>query len=174
MVVQMREQGSQAVDLSASFYALYDRDAVVVLRYLRSAVRDHALAEDLCGDTFCRAWDAWPRFRGDDTEARAWVMRIARNLVIDRVRRDGRVKFEVLPEADALAARDNTSDTAEGLDLRRAMAGLGRDDRDLLAMRIAGLSHAEIGQVQGKSEDAVKKAWQRALAQLRGQLEKDA
>jgi DNA-directed RNA polymerase specialized sigma24 family protein len=54
------------------------------------------------------------------------------------------------------------------------MSRLGRDDRDLLAMRVAGLSHLEIGSVQGKSEAAVKKAWQRALKQLRSELEADA
>ena len=174
MILEMRQQRSSAMDLSDSFYALYEREALVVLRYLSSAVRNHALAEDLCGDTFCRAWDSWPRFSGDDREARAWVIRIARNLVIDRVRRDGRVKFEALPEGGGPEGLDPTASTAEAIDLRRAMSNLGRDDRDLLAMRVAGLSHAEIGIVQKRSEEAVKKAWQRALAQLKSQLESDA
>jgi RNA polymerase sigma-70 factor (ECF subfamily) len=172
MVIDVRQQGTAAADLSAGFYALYEREAALVMRYLRSAVRDRALAEDLCGDAFCRAWDAWPRFKGDEREARAWVMRIARNLVIDRVRRDGRLRFEALPES--AAGIDATETSAASLDLRRAMSGLGRDDRDLLALRVAGLSHVEIAAVQGRSEDAVKKAWQRALAQLRAQLEIEA
>jgi RNA polymerase sigma factor (sigma-70 family) len=60
------------------------------------------------------------------------------------------------------------------IDLRRALAGLSDEERDLLALRIAGMSHAEIGKVQGRSEEAVKKAWQRALLKARALLEADA
>lgn len=159
----------RVVDRTAGFYDLYRREATVVLRYLLSTLRQPAAAEDLCADTFCRAWDAWSRFSGTDAEARAWLMRIARNLVIDSVRRDGRVKFTELA-ADQPSALGAETD-AEVLDLRRAMEGLDRDDRELLAMRMAGLSHAEIAQVRGKSEEAIKKAWQRALVRVREQLE---
>ena len=41
-------------------------------------------------------------------------------------------------------------------------------------MRMAGMSHAEIGTVQGRSEEAVKKSWQRALIKARSLLEADA
>lgn len=172
MISQLEER-TLGMELSDSFYALYERDGGVVLRYLRSAVRNEALAEDLCADAFCRAWDAWPRFQGDDHESRSWVLRIARNVMIDRVRRDGRVRFEVLDDSGH-ATPDPTASSAEVLDLRRAMTSLSRDDRDLLSLRMAGLSHAEIGAVQSRSEEAVKKAWQRALVQLRTQLESDA
>jgi len=154
-------------DLRDSFYALYGRECDVVFRYLRSALRDPANAEDLCGETHARAWDAWPRFRGGEQEARAWLMRIARNLVIDRVRRDGRLTFVPLPEHTA--ARDTGS--AEVLALREAMSSLRRDDRELLAMRMAGLSHHEIAEIRHKSEAAIKKSWQRALTRVRAQLE---
>jgi RNA polymerase sigma-70 factor (ECF subfamily) len=176
MIIGMEgTHGGATTSLREAFDALYSREARTVLRYLGSVVREPAVAEDLCGEAFCKAWDSWPRFRGNDDEARAWVIRIARNLVIDRVRRDGRLKFEVLSEANPMASAADTADqTAMALDLRRAMSGLGRDDRDLLAMRVAGLSHFEIGSVQGKSEEAVKKAWQRALKQLRSELEADA
>jgi RNA polymerase sigma-70 factor (ECF subfamily) len=173
MMLAVSQQSGASVDLTAAFYSLYDREAQVVLRYLRSAVRDQGAAEDICADAFCRAWDAWPRFHGSDAEARAWVFKIARNLVIDRVRRDGRLKFETLG-GDEPAGDDPTAASAGTLDLRRAMARLDRDDRDLLAMRVAGLSHREIGAASGRSEEAVKKAWQRALRQLRAELEADA
>lgn len=156
------------VDLTASFDALYEREARVVLRYLSTAVRHQSAAEDLCGDTFCKAWDAWPRFRGGDAEARAWLLRIARNLVIDRVRRDGRLKFVALEDA-AAAGHDEIS--ADAIDLRNALSALPRAERDLIALRVAGLSHEEIAQVQGRSVDAVRKGWQRALTRVRALME---
>jgi RNA polymerase sigma-70 factor (ECF subfamily) len=168
-MLAIRREGVRVADRSTRFYDLYQREAVVVLRYLRSTLRQPVAAEDLCADTFCKAWDAWPRFSGTDAEARAWLMRIARNLVIDSVRRDGRVKFTELAAEQPSALGSETD--AEVLDMRRAMKSLERDDRELLAMRMAGLSHAEIARVRGKSEEAIKKAWQRALVRVREQLE---
>ena len=108
-MIGMEGTGSGATaSLSDAFDALYSREARTVLRYLRSVVREPAVAEDICGDAFCKAWDSWPRFRGTDAEARAWMIRIARNLVIDRVRRDGRLKFEVLREAGPVATAVDT------------------------------------------------------------------
>ena len=159
-------------DTEATFYGLYHREAPLVMRYLYAAVHDTATAEDLCGDTFCRAWDGWARFSGDDAAARGWVMRIARNRLVDHLRRNRRVTFEALPEQ--LSAGGTATAVAERLDLRRALAGLSADERDLLAMRLAGLSHAEIAGVQGKSEEAIKKTWQRTLLKARNLLEADA
>jgi RNA polymerase sigma-70 factor (ECF subfamily) len=169
MIKAVGRMGYSQAETDARFYDLYSRDAPLVLRYLRSQVRDVAKAEDLCGDAFCRAWDAWPRFRGTDREARAWLMRIARNLVIDSVRRDGRMKFTLLTELTPATPTGGAD--ADLLDLRNAMGLLKRADRDILAMRVAGLSHAEIGSVMQRSEGSVKKAWQRALLDLRRRLE---
>jgi RNA polymerase sigma-70 factor, ECF subfamily len=157
-------------DTEATFYRLYHREFPVVLRYLYARVRDMATAEDLCSDTFCRAWDGWSRFGGDDTVAEAWVMRIARNRLIDHLRHNRRVTFEELEESHAAIA--GPDEGAPGrIDLRRALAGLSANERDLLAMRMAGMSHAEIGKTQGRSEEAVKKSWQRAMLKTRTLLE---
>jgi RNA polymerase sigma factor (sigma-70 family) len=171
-MLAIRREEVRVAPTATAFYDLYQREGLVVLRYLRSTVRQQAAAEDLCADTFCHAWDAWPRFSGTDAEARAWLIRIARNLLIDAVRRDGRVKFSML-DPDQPSPQGIEVD-AEVLDLRRAMASLHRDDRELLAMRMAGLSHAEMAQARGKSEEATKKAWQRALVRVREQLEERA
>lgn len=159
-------------ETEASFYGLYHRESPFVLRYLFARVGDKTTAEDLCSDTFCRAWDRWSRFGGDDTAARSWVMRIARNRLIDHLRHNRRVTFE---ELDERYAATGGPETATGrIDLRRALAGLSTDERDLLAMRMAGMSHAEIGTIQGRTEEAVKKSWQRALIKARSLLEADA
>jgi RNA polymerase sigma-70 factor, ECF subfamily len=159
-------------ETEATFYGLYHRESALVLRYLYARVGDKTTAEDLCSDTFCRAWDRWGRFGGDDSAARAWVMRIARNRLIDHVRHNRRVTFEELDERHTATGGPET-ETAR-IDLRRALAGLSTDERDLLAMRIAGMSHAEIGTIRGRSEAAVKKSWQRALIKARSLLEADA
>lgn len=151
---------------AAAFATLYAREAQTVLRYLRTAGGD-ADAEDLCSETFVRALDAWARFRGDDAAARYWVMRIARNALIDHFRRRGRSRTVGLPETTAAPSPDH----ARRLAIEAALALLDRDDRELLALRSAGLSYAEISQVLKRSEAAVRKANQRALDRVRPHLE---
>src|SRR5207244_3030959 len=54
--------------------------------------------EDMVAETFSRAWRAWPRFRGGDAEARAWLLRIARNHAIAGWRRSRRFRLVAVPE----------------------------------------------------------------------------
>jgi DNA-directed RNA polymerase specialized sigma24 family protein len=54
--------------------------------------------------------------------------------------------------------------------LSGALRRVSRADRELLLMRSVGLTHSEIGKVQGRSEQAVKVAWFRAAQRLRAEL----
>ncbi|MFN2591803.1 MAG: RNA polymerase sigma factor [Candidatus Dormibacteria bacterium] len=153
--------------IQVTFMELYDREAPTVLRYCRVAVGDQE-AEDVCADVFCSAWPAWRRFRGDETAARGWLMRIARNKVIDRSRATRRVFLLPLEAGAGVAVRDNRSDLE---DVRAALRLVSRADRELLELRAAGLSHAEIGAVQGRNQNAVKMAWHRALQRIKPHLE---
>ncbi|HXA43601.1 MAG TPA: sigma-70 family RNA polymerase sigma factor [Candidatus Solibacter sp.] len=155
--------------LEASFLQAYDLHADTVLRYLRIAVGDGD-AEDLCSETFCSAWTAWARYRGDRSAALPWLMRIARNRVIDRSRRRKSQPVDSL-ERHLDFATSTTVDPTDRLELQAALSKLSRGDRELLALRAAGLTHAEIGRLQRRREPAVKTAWVRALRRIRPFLE---
>ena len=159
-------------DLEAAFLFVYRQQGPGVLRYLYSRARDLSEAEDLHAETFCRAWQAWARFDGDEREIRAWLFRIARNLLIDRHRRQRLLGFIPLDEQHRAASGDGVASAATGNALMRdVVRRISPADLELLALRVAGLSHAEIGGIQGRSEQAVKIAWHRALGRLRGQLQ---
>ena len=72
---------------AGAFQALYQRTYLIVYRYIfgmyNGSVQD---IEDLTSDTFSRAWKARRRFRGTPDAALGWLLRIARNLVIDSFR----------------------------------------------------------------------------------------
>ena len=53
-------------------------------------LRNRADAEECAGDTWLRAWNAMPPQRPD--RLGAWLMRVARNLSLDRLRRSGAMK----------------------------------------------------------------------------------
>jgi RNA polymerase sigma-70 factor, ECF subfamily len=152
--------------------AIYAREGPPILRYLRARSNDRAEAEDLHAETFCRAWQAWPRFRGDATDIRPWLFRIARNLLIDRHRRRRLLWFLPLENYQASGLQDDiaTAVTNRTL-LERALRQLSSSDRELVAFRMAGLSHREIGRIQGRRERAVKMAWHRAIERLRAHME---
>lgn len=154
-------------DLLERFQALYLREFSTVLRVMRTGAGDRD-AEDLCADTFCRAWDGWGRFHGDsDLAARAWLLKIARNRLVDHYRRRGRVRLVELDDSTPAAGADH----AQRLAVEAALLQLSPPDRELLALRGAGISHDEIAQLTGRSAPAVRKAAERAMDRLRPHLE---
>lgn len=167
MIATMEPERGQ--ELEASFLDIYDRYSPTVLRYLRIAVGELD-AEDLCSECFCSAWTSWPGYKGDRAATLPWLMRIARNRVVDRGRRLKTRRMESL-EAHPNLASPGPVDPADRLHLEAALSRLSKDDRDLLALRTAGLTHAEIGKLQKRREAAVKTAWVRALGRIRPYLE---
>jgi RNA polymerase sigma-70 factor (ECF subfamily) len=156
-------------ELEASFLDIYDRHAPTVLGYLRIAVGERD-AEDLCSECFCSAWSAWARYKGVRSDTLPWLMRIARNRVIDRSRRLSAHPMDSL-ERHPNVPGPGPVDPVDRLHLEAALSRLSKDDRELLALRAAGLTHAEIGQLQKRREGAVKTAWVRALGRIRPYLE---
>jgi RNA polymerase sigma-70 factor, ECF subfamily len=154
---------------------LYSATAPLLTRYLRA--RGVPDADDVVGETFIRVVRNIDRFEGDEGSFRTWVFTIGRNLVIDDVRRQARRPSDAVT-ADHLVAIGPTGDAEDD-----AMAALGRqrvgttlerlspDQRDVLLLRILGdLTIAEIAQVVGKREGAVKMLQARGLAALRKEI----
>lgn len=82
---------AQAGD-AAAFRALYKRFAPAVHRYaILPLVHDRTLAEDLLADTFVRALENIGRFRWQGKGVLPWLIRIAKNLCLDHLRKSGRV-----------------------------------------------------------------------------------
>ncbi len=57
--------------------------------FLLALVRRGDVADDLCQEVFCRAWQARERYT-DQGKTRAYLLQIANRLVCDRARRNGR------------------------------------------------------------------------------------
>lgn len=161
---------------SLPFAEVYRSYADDVYRFCISLAHDAQLAEDLCGDVFVAAMRAYDRRRPTADELKPWLFRIARNTVIDHVRRQS-VWRRI---AEHLQRSALSSETVENVvsrhdDLRRAsdaMRKLRRKDRELIGLRTgAELSYSQIGAVMGMSEDGARVATGRALAQLRRLME---
>src|SRR5262249_41890573 len=77
---------------SASSTSEFIRDLMTahgpsVLASVTRMVRDRALAEDIVQETLVRAWRNIDRFDPDrDTGMRSWMLRVARNIAVDKFR----------------------------------------------------------------------------------------
>lgn len=155
---------------------LYDFHHPAILRYLWARLGDQALAEDLTGEVFLRMVAALPGYRPQTAPFRAWLYRIARNLLVDHVRQAGR--RPAVPLEAAAAQPDAGADIAALVEHRLTQAqlhqALGRLDdaqREVVTLRfLAGLSLNETAAALEKTEAAVKALQHRGLAALRQAL----
>jgi RNA polymerase sigma-70 factor (ECF subfamily) len=96
-----------------------------------------------------------------------WVRAIARNKLIDNLRRRGRQQEVPIDDlAPALALSPEAAASA-GVDAGRMLASLRGRERDIVhAISIEGASAAEVGRRLGMTEGAVRVALHRALRSL--------
>ena len=152
---------------------LYDRLVGPVHRYVGLRVRRREDAEDITQLVFERIVAALPRYRHNGKPFTAWAFRIARNAVVDHIRRARPV--EPLPDdydpgntlgLEALSVRGE-----EIRELRIAIRRLTADQQEALALRFAaGLSAEETAHVMGRQAGTVRGLTFRAIAALRRHL----
>lgn len=156
---------------------LYDALVEPIYRYLVVRVHRREDAEDLTQVVFERIVASLPRYRPQGRPFEAWAFRIARNAVIDFVRRernhapldDDEHLFRGDAGPEALSLRGE-----EIRELRLAIGCLTADQQEALALRFAaGLSAEEAGHVMGRRAGTVRGLTHRAISSLRRQLAAD-
>ena len=158
---------------------LYDRHYRYIFRYFWLRVHDRQSAEDLTGEVFSRMVASLPDYRVRGVPFRAWLYRIARNLVADHYRQQGDHVTVPLAFADDLSAGDPTPDRVVELRLtaervRRALTRLSPDQQEVVTLRfLTGLSLREVASALDKSVPAVKSLQHRGLTSLRAALHQE-
>lgn len=156
----------------AAFAKLYDRYVDRVYRFVLYRVSgDQALAEDITSEVFLRALRKIKGFTWQGRDLGAWLLTIARNLVLDHFK-SGRVRLEVLgAEGDerdrVIDAEDEALSKVSQAALYRAIAQLGNEQQEVIYWRfLQGYSVAEAAAAMGKSEGAIKALQYRAVKAL--------
>jgi RNA polymerase sigma-70 factor (ECF subfamily) len=130
---------------------------------------DRALTEDIVQESYLRALDGW-RHKAAPDEPLAWLKQVARNILIDHLRRKKWVADAGSGRADGVDPR-TPADEFESLELFLAVAALGRRKaRALEAFYYDGMSVREIAGEMAVSERAVEGLLRRARGSLKAVL----
>ncbi|AZZ42543.1 sigma-70 family RNA polymerase sigma factor [Acidipropionibacterium jensenii] len=141
------------------------RHGETVLRVCRGLLGPGPDADDAWSETFLAALQSWPGLP-EDTNAEAWLVRVARRKAIDITRARAR---HAIP-ADDLPEQASTLGSPGG-DEYGVWAAVGAlPERQRLALAyhyLGGLPHAETAELIGGSTDAVRRAAADGIKSLR-------
>jgi len=132
-----------------------------LMQFLRRCVRDESDAADLRQDVYVRVYEA--ALKQIPNPVRPFVFTTARNLVVDRVRREQVVSIEAVADLEELEiALDEPGperSVAARQELRRLQAALDhlppRSRQAMTLRKIEGLSRREIASRMGIAEQTV-------------------
>ena len=134
------------------------------------SLRNREDAEDITQDVFIKLWQHWHKI--DHDRVGAWLMRVARNSVVDHARRH-KNDWQRVNTAENLGDRVAEEDPEPEFQefrqhLEIAISSLNEPYRSILIMRdIQGLSYQEIEQSLDLNQSQVKVYLYRARRQLR-------
>ncbi|SDU66408.1 RNA polymerase sigma factor [Amycolatopsis keratiniphila] len=164
-------RASQKGDYRA-FGLLYSRFSADVFRFARGRLRDEHAAEDVTSETFLRALRNIGTVRYVGSSVRAWLLTIARNIILDHVK-SGRFRHEVtvseFSEQDQAVVFPEFSIFSQDCrdEIARQMFELSEDQRICLRLRFFdGLSVSETAQVMRRKSSAVRALQHRAVRRL--------
>jgi len=157
-----------------SYGKIYGQFYKRIYRYCQFNTYDAVLAQDICQETFIRAWKALPTFsikKGGSLQA--FLFRIARNLIIDNSRKKKTASlenYENLASSEDLA--ENLDRREENKKLKEAMARLVETDRQIIVLHyFEEMSGAEIAKVLGIREGALRVRTHRIIKKLKDLME---
>jgi RNA polymerase sigma-70 factor, ECF subfamily len=158
-----------------AFRQLFESYAPRVKSYMMRQGADANTAEDLAQETLLAVWRKAELYSDDKGNATTWIFTIARNLRIDRLRKE--LTWVALPEHfDQEASADAAPDAIligeqTRIRVQRALAKLPADQQQVVMLSfIEGLSHGEIAEQLGLPLGTVKSRLRLAYLKVRDAL----
>ena len=156
-----------------AFAQLYEEHFDRIYRYITLRIGDEMEAEDLTQQVFLNTLRSISSFRWKGIPFSAWLFRIAHNQVVDYFRKRKRT---AVPLDEALASSDDNPQLVaeQKLDIEQILSAskqLTQAQREVISLRFASeLSIAQVAEVMGKSQGAVKALQHSGIVALRKAL----
>lgn len=164
------------------FSQIYDDNVDRIYRFIVLKVNSTEIAEDLTSEAFLKGWEAFKESSNPGLNKqnyienpRAFLYRIARNLVTDHYRQKGRTQVISTEYASIIDPHSNIEEmSAVGSDLyniKSALNKLNDDYKEVVIWHyLEDLSVPEIAKILDKSEGAVRVTIHRALKALKEEV----
>ncbi|HKV03971.1 MAG TPA: sigma-70 family RNA polymerase sigma factor [Candidatus Acidoferrales bacterium] len=155
----------------AALAALYDRYAGMLSSVLNRILRDTQAAEEILQDIFFQLWRTASRFDASRGSLPGWLLVIARNRAISRLRRHNPAAGDELDETAVVSTFNFENAVAQRQLLGRvkgALENLPREQRAAVELAFfEGLTHSEIARRTGDPLGTVKTRLRSAMETLR-------
>ena len=153
------------------FLKAFERFADAIFKHCFFRVSDREVAKDLVQETFSRTWEHIALGK-EVRDYRAFLYRIANNLIVDFYRKKRAISLEDVSEAEKKTLfYDERGDREVAYDARRVLVAIQKlpeDYQKVVTMRyIDGLTPKEIAAVLGESENAISVRIHRGVEKLR-------
>lgn len=166
---------AEGADVEA-FRKLFDAYAPRIKSYMMRQGADAHTAEELAQETLLTVWRKAALYSGEKGSATTWIFTIARNLRIDKLRRE--LAWVTLPDGyDQEVSPDANPDEALAEEERRvrvqqALADLPPDQHEVVVLSyVDGLSHSEIADRLQLPLGTVKSRMRLAYLKIRDAVE---
>ena len=158
---------SLAASRPDAFGELYDRYVDRIYRYCARRLPTVEAAEDATSQCFMEALRSIGRYWADRATFRTWLFAIAHHVVVDALR--AHRPTSPLDADQPAGASDHRRSEVDEL-----LARLPEEQRQVIELRLVGLTHREIAAVLGKRDGAVRVAHHRAMERLRALVREEA
>lgn len=174
----IREIKDGNVELYSELMRRYQRKILAFIYHMLKSSKLELLAEDLCSETFYKAYRSLHSFRELDASFSTWLYTIARNTVLSELRKQKSAHvsldesgFEPVAALDAVPEQHVLRNERMAM-VREAINNLPEKQRSALILReYDQLDYQEIANILGQTVSSVKSLLFRARASVKTQLE---
>ena len=164
-----------------AFARFYDRYSGLLFSMILKILNDHKEAEDILQEVFLQIWNKAGNYQRSLGAPLSWVLTLARNKSIDRLRasqRRYRFSEEIKVEVEAVSATDlrtseDVFDREKAAQIRAALQALPVEQRQAIEMAFfGGLTQNEISESLHEPLGTVKARIRRGMLKLRDSLQR--
>ena len=152
--------------------ALYDMYSASLFGVIIRIVNDEALAEDILQDTFVKIWNSFSGYNTEKGRLFTWMVNIARNLAIDKIRskdfKNQTKNQELENNVTFIDEQRNTVYKPELLGVKDLVEQLKPEQKSILDLvYFKGYTHVEAADELGVPLGTIKTRLRMAITQLR-------
>ena len=152
--------------------ALYDMYSASLFGVISRIVLDNAIAEDVLQETFIKIWNSFQSYSTEKGRLFTWMVNIARNLAIDKVRskdfKNQNKNQELENNVTFIDEQVNTVYKPEVLGVKELVEKLKPEQKAILDLvYFKGYTHVEASEELGVPLGTVKTRLRMAILQLR-------